>query len=242
MSSEEDRIFAEERAQTTAFTFGDQVAGVFDNMIRRSLPGYDAVIDMLGVFARRYSKTGTCVYDLGCSLGSGLLSMQKGAAFAGARLIGVDSSAAMLKRCSAHLEGQGATASLRCENAQDVSFEPSSLIVLNFTLQFVPLGSRARLIQNIADALVPGGALVVSEKLDFESARERELCSQLHDEFRLGNGYTPLEIEQKRAALSGVLFAETEQAHRARLALAGFTDAQLWFRCCNFASFICVKP
>jgi len=241
MSSPEDRIFAQKRSQTTAFTFDDEVADVFDNMIRRSLPGYEMSLEMLGVFARRYAQSGTCIYDLGCSLGAGLSAMTDGARRASARLIGVDSSAAMISRCRARFETAAVVVELHQQLAQSVQFEASSLVVLNFTLQFVPVEQRQDLLARGFSALKPGGALVLSEKLAFESAEEAELCTELHDQFRISQGYTELEIQQKRAALSGVLFPETESVHRGRLRAAGFKSTQLWFRCCNFASFLCVK-
>ena len=36
---------------------------------------------------------------------------------------------------------------------------------MNFTLQFIPLGERKQLIKEIYEALLPGGVLILSEKV-----------------------------------------------------------------------------
>ena len=41
--------------------------------------------------------------------------------------------------------------------------------------------------------LLPGGALVLSEKLAFEDPREQELLGELHHEFKAQQGYSALE-------------------------------------------------
>jgi len=48
-----------------------------------------------------------CIGDLGCSLGAGLAATSDGASHVSARLIGVDSRAAMLRRWRAVWSGTG---------------------------------------------------------------------------------------------------------------------------------------
>ncbi len=61
-----------------------------------------------------------------------------------------------------------------------------------------------------------------------------------HD-FKRANGYSELEISQKRTALENVLVPDTLEAHHARLARAGFPRSLTWFQYLNFASLIAFK-
>ena len=63
----------------------------------------------------------------------------------------------------------------------------------------------------------------------------------LHHEFKRANGYSDLEIANKRSALENVLIPETLAGHKQRLAKAGFESCDVWFQCFNFASLVAVK-
>ena len=241
-----DRLFAQDR--DGPFRFDEEVAEVFDDMIRRSVPGYSALVQMVEVFANRYAQSGSELYDLGCSLGAGVVAMRRGAGARPVRIVGVDNSAPMLERCRLRLTqdetewaAPGVSVELRCDDVRQTPVVDASLVVMNFTLQFVPKAERNVLIERVYQALRPGGALLLSEKITFEDAREAAFCEDLHDGFRKHNGYTEMEISRKRAALEQVLVPEPEAIHRARLAQAGFAMTYPWLRCGNFASWLAVK-
>ena len=119
-----------------------------------------------------------------------------------------------------------------------LQFQPTSLVALNFTLQFIPREQRPALLANIRQALVPGGALILSEKLRFEDEQEQDLLTDLHIAFKRANGYSELEIAQKRSAIENVMKPDSLETHRQRLLDAGFTKVLPWFQCLNFASLI----
>jgi len=104
----------------------------------------------------------------------------------------------------------------------DIAIENASVVVLNFTLQFVEPEKRAALIQRIFDGLRPGGILILSEKFRFEDAPVNELLIDLHLDFKRANGYSELEISQKRTALENVMRTDSLPVHQARLRDAGF--------------------
>src|SRR5690606_30616826 len=130
---------------------------------------------------------------------------------------------------------------LLCQDICELEFETTSLVVLNFTLQFIAPRQRSKLLAKALGAIVPGGALVLSEKVDFADPREGSLMGDLHDDFRRANGYSHLEISQKRSALENVLVTETEARHIERLEYVGFDAVHPWFRCANFISLLAVK-
>ena len=130
---------------------------------------------------------------------------------------------------------------LVCANLQDIHIDNASVVVLNFTLQFIPLELRNRVIRNIYAGLRPGGIMVLSEKVTFEDPHLDELNIDLHHQFKRANGYSDMEISSKRAALENVLQPETLAQHKQRIGEAGFSSCDVWFQCFNFASLVALK-
>jgi len=238
-----DNIFARPLTASGRFVFDDQVARVFPDMIRRSVPGYESIITMTGTLAERFATPESRCYDLGCSLGASLLALADNTAARHCEIIGIDNSPAMLARCRQVLERSAVADRVRleCQDVQSAAIANASVVVLNFTLQFVPIAERQALLDRIWVGLNPGGILVVSEKVSFEDAHHHQLMIDLHHNFKRSQGYSELEISQKRSALENVLIPETLDAHRRRLRRAGFLSVDVWFQCFNFASLLAIK-
>lgn len=239
----DDRLYARQREVIERFSFDEQVVRVFPDMIRRSVPGYGTIVEMTGVLAARYAMPDTNLYDLGCSLGASSLAMAKLVDTSGCRVISVDNSPAMIERARELVDQAETRSPVTLHHADICAFplDNASVAVLNFTLQFVPLEQRDALIERIAAALRPGGVLVLSEKIRFEDEQEDSLQRDLHHAFKFNNGYSRLEISQKRTALENVLIPETLEAHRTRLLGAGFRSVLVWFHCFNFMSLVAVR-
>jgi len=238
-----DSLFSRPRPHLVDFAFDEQVARVFPDMIRRSVPGYDSVIAMLGVFADHYVKPHTRVYDLGCSQGAATLALRRHINSPDVTLVAVDNSTAMIERCQHNIAADlsPSAVELRCEDIQDTPIENASLVALNFTLQFLPPEQRDVMIGKIAAGLNPGGALVLSEKICFADAQQQALFTDLHHAFKRLNGYSDLEISQKRQAIENVLIPETVEQHSQRLWNQGFSTVHQWFQGFNFVSIVAVK-
>ncbi|MDD5228389.1 MAG: carboxy-S-adenosyl-L-methionine synthase CmoA [Methylococcales bacterium] len=236
-----DSLYSQPLGQVNAFAFDDHVANVFPDMIQRSVPGYQTMITAIGLLAGRFAKPNSVCYDLGCSLGAASFSMRQNIAVKNCHIVAVDNSQAMLTRFESLLTQEKTPIKLQCADIRDVKIENASMVVLNFTLQFLPIEDRAELLAKIYDGLLPDGALIISEKLAFEDSRQHELQIDLHHEFKKSQGYSDLEISQKRTALENVLIPETFATHQHRLKSVGFSSAELWFQYFNFASFIALK-
>ena len=115
------------------------------------------------------------------------------------------------------------------------------MVVLNFTLQFITPEQRTELINRIAKNLVPGGLLVLSEKVTDQDNVCKELLIDLHHDFKRANGYSELEIAQKRTALENVMRPDSLSCHQERLTNAGFSHIAPWFQCFNFLSIVAIK-
>ena len=242
-----DRVFATERLPT-AFAFDDQVASVFEDMINRSVPGYSTIISMIGVLAERYCGAGSTIYDLGASLGGASFAVAQQLPHDDYRIIAIDNSEAMTSRLSAKLAALGElggkeTSRIECrhEDLRDSKIEDASMVILNFTLQFIEPAAREALMRKIYDGMLPGGLLIISEKIQFPDPALNELFIDLYHRFKETQGYSKLGISQKRAALENVLIPETLAAHRERLNGAGFHSVDTWFQCFNFASMVAFK-
>ena len=89
--------------------------------------------------------------------------------------------------------------------------------------------------------MLPGSAVILSEKVVQEDEKLETLFVEHYHAFKRANGYSELEIDQKRKALENVLIPDTLTAHRERLAQAGFRSREVWFRYFNFISLIALK-
>mgnify|MGYP001813838196 FL=1 len=236
----EDKLYIDEKGGDEPFRFDASVARVFPDMLRRSIPGYAASIEAIGSLAARYVQPGTRCYDLGCSLGAASLAMLQGSRTPDFHIVAVDNSEAMIDRCAEVVAGHD-NIELALADVRDIAIENASMVVLNYTLQFLDPGSRDALIRRICAGLVPGGLLVLSEKVVDENPNIEELLVDLHHEHKRRNDYSQLEISRKRAALENVLIPETVAAHRQRLADAGFAHSAVWLRYFNFVSIVAIK-
>jgi len=242
-TSDTDLIYSTPQVQVKDFTFDAQVVEVFPDMISRSVPGYNTIIDTIGRLSQRFVQKNTNVYDLGCSLGAATLAIRKGINAKECKIISVDNSSAMVERCKMHINAfKGDTPVEVIEgNIQDTTIENASMVVLNFTLQFIEKIDRQALINSIAKGINTGGILIISEKISHGDSVIDEHLIDLHHDFKKANGYSELEVAQKRTALENVMRTDSIEQHIERMTDAGFSHVSPWFQCFNFISFIAIK-
>lgn len=243
LNHEPDKLYAQPREQIADFAFDSHVAKVFNDMIQRSVPGYDTLVRSLGVIAERYAQPHSRIYDLGCSLGAATLVMRRHIRVPDCSLIAIDKAPAMLEKCQALVAADTSPVAVEthCADICAVPIQQASLVVLNFTLQFVPVEARLPLLEKIYQGLLDGGVLVLSEKIAMNHAELEACFVELHHAFKRANGYSDLEISQKRTALEKVLLPDTLTQHQQRLQTAGFQSSTLWFQCFNFVSLLAWK-
>jgi tRNA (cmo5U34)-methyltransferase len=211
----EDRIYRArvegEAGETEPFRFNDEVAAVFPDMLRRSIPGYAASLEAIGSLAARYVRP------------------------------------AMIERCRRIVREEclrapeGTPVEVVEGDILEVGLSNASMVVLNYTLQFLPVADRETMIRRVFDGLNDGGVLVLSEKVVDPDPAMEALLRDLHHEHKRRNDYSALEISRKRAALENVLIPETVDQHRDRLLRAGFSSAAVWLRYFNFVSIIAIR-
>jgi len=235
-----DEIY-KDKVDISKFTFDQKVVDVFDDMVLRSVPGYKQMIELIGLAGRTYPVINSNVYDLGCSTGAATLSIASNLKSKSIKIFSIDNSQEMLDQCSRNLSGVDANIQYICEDIENTQFENASLIILNLTLQFIKPKNRPKLVKRIYDSLLPGGALIMSEKIIHENEETNKSLISLHESFKRENGYSETEIAQKRKALENVLLPETLGQHIKRLKDVGFKRPLVQMQCINFASFLTIK-
>ncbi len=233
-----DEVYRDPRNQLVDFAFDAGVAAVFPDMIRRSVPGYELVVPMSGLLAtRNIDACGTRrIYDLGCSLGATTLALLRGLGTAEADILAVDNAPAMLAK--ARVAVSDPRVQFVEADVTGLVLEPAAAVVMNWIQQFLPPQRRDELLARIRAQLDPQGVLVVSEKIRAADPAVQARFDAAHLDFKRANGYSELEIAQKRAALENVMIVDTEDEHLERFAAAGFSSATKWFQCLNWASFV----
>jgi tRNA (cmo5U34)-methyltransferase len=237
-----DRVFSEPRSQIVDFAFDEKVASVFPDMIRRSVPGYELVVPMTGLLAARALRDSAShrAYDLGCSLGATTLAILRALESLeidapDLEIVAVDNASAMLEQARKSVADPRVT--FVEADIRGLQIEDAGAVTMNWVLQFLPPEARDEVLSTIRGGLIEGGVLLLSEKVRSDDPDMEAFNDAAHLDFKRANGYSELEISQKRTALEQVMITDTIETHRKRLEAAGFSRVQVWYQCLNWASF-----
>ena len=232
-----DEVFSKPLSDIKAFEFDEKVTQVFRDMISRSVPGYELLLRLIGLYASVFVTDKSNVYDLGCSLGEASLIVNQTNTMDCA-IIAVDNSEPMIRQC---LEHSCQKIDWICADIQQVEIKNASMVILNLTLQFIDPNERDTLISKIYRGMQSGGILVLSEKILLSDAAENACMVELYQAFKKTQGYSDLEISQKRTALENLLIPDHQSTLHQRLSQTGFCQIYQCFRCFNFVSYLAIK-
>ena len=239
---EKDEVFRE-YSKASDFKFSSKVAGVFDDMVNRSVPYYEEMQRMVGELAADHAKENTKIYDLGCSTGTTLIHMDQTVGD-NVQLVGVDDSKDMLEKCRAKLtqmEFRHPYELMVADLNQDVKIENASVVVLVLTLQFVRPINRERLVKQIFNGLQSDGSLILIEKILAEDSRFNRDFIKYYYDMKRRHHYSEMEISQKREALENVLIPYKLSENIALLRDVGFEHCETFFKWYNFTGIIAKK-
>jgi tRNA (cmo5U34)-methyltransferase len=238
------------------FVFDADVADVFDDMVRRSVPLYAEVQRIVVELVARLLATPEveaegdgaapgAVYDVGCSTGTTLAAIAR--ALGPDRrvaLIGIEPSPGMREAAAeklAALDGAGGVEFLPDPIESLERLPGARAITMLYTLQFVRPPARLDVLGTCWRSLAPGGCLVLAEKILAEDRVLRRLFIDLYHDYKRRHGYSSTEITRKREALENVLVPYTAGENAALLRRAGFARVEQVFQWYNFAAFVAVK-
>lgn len=234
-----DEVYRTNKPQIVDFAFNEEVAAVFPDMIRRSVPGYETVTPITGLIAARHLGDNGVAYDLGCSLGATTLAILSQNHSPQVRVTGVDNSLPMIEGARRAVTDQRAV--FVHQDLAETTLSGATVVILNLVLQFIEVEQRLEVLTSIHRQLGEDALLIVSEKVRHDDLELHEFFDQTHLAWKQANGYSDLEVSSKRTALENVMKIDTEEDHQARFRAAGFKRINQWYRCMNWASFL-VRP
>jgi tRNA (cmo5U34)-methyltransferase len=240
---ERDNLFAKPRTGSKDFQFNADTAKVFDDMVSRSVPFYAEIQRMVGELVADFAQPGTSLYDLGCATGTTFLALD-GMVDPRVQFIGVDNSDDMLEKARAKLAGLESKRDFELINADlhtGPVIENASVVILLLTLQFVRPLYRERMLGRIHAGLRKNGCLILVEKLTCPSTLLNRSFIKYYYEYKKRNGYSEMEIAQKREALENVLIPYRYRENEEMLARVGFDAVEEFFRWYNFCGIVAVK-
>lgn len=238
-----DQLYLDQELASQPFRFDERVTHVFDDMILRSIPGYQDIVTGVANISTRYVVEDSQIYDLGCSSGNVSLAIARANKDKACQITAVDLSQPMVKRCTSRVEQFQYRPKIEVLQADitEMSYQPCHFVSLNFTLQFLCQSQRLPLLRRIYNALSPGSVLVISEKIVHRCAVGEDWLVEHHHDFKRVQGYSDLEISGKRTALENVMILDSLATHEARLRAAGFRDSVIWYKHLNFCSMVAFK-
>ena len=240
--TEKDDLF-KEPLENGAFEFDEKVAGVFDDMLNRSVPLYQETREMAVRLALNFIRPNSKVFDIGCSTANLLIDLSKNLEDPSVDLVGIDNSPWMLEKAKSKLKDLAIdNVELRLEDiSESLEIENASVVFMNYTLQFVRPLQRESLVRRIFEGLNPNGCFILVEKVLGNSSMFNRFYVEIYSEFKREQGYSDKEIAQKREALENVLIPYRLDENIDLLNRCGFETVDLFFKWYNFAGFIAVK-
>ncbi|MFC1573829.1 carboxy-S-adenosyl-L-methionine synthase CmoA [Candidatus Latescibacterota bacterium] len=238
-----DELFKPRLKRVDDFTFNDDVASVFNDMLSRSVPFYHEVQRMIAEISVDFISQDKCIYDLGCSTGTTLLNLDK-VIDPSIKFVGIDNSKDMLEQCRNNFKNGNMKRpyDLRLDDLnQEIIIENASVVIMCLTLQFVRPIYREMLVELICKQLDNFGCLILVEKVMGEDSIFNRLFINYYYEMKKRNNYSELEISQKREALENVLIPYKLLENRELLLRSGFRYVDTFFKWYNFSGMVAVK-
>ena len=212
----------------------------FEEHIKQSIPlceeGRAAVADLSTFFI----VPGSNVYEIGISTGAlarQVLARNKDRAF---NYVGIDVVPEMVAQ-AAKVLAHDDRFTAEIADATDYRFQPASLFLSYYVVQFIPPSRRQLLIDKLYTRLEWGGAFIMYEKVRGPDARFQDILTQLYMDFKLENGFTPDEVINKTKSLKGILEPFSTAGNLSLLTRAGFQDIMIVHKFGCFEGYLAIK-
>lgn len=219
------------------WTFNGDVAECFNDMLSRSIPGYETMRELVENVGAHFVKIGTSIVDIGCSNGNAIAPFVKRYA-EDCDFLMLDVSEPMLQKCRERFGNMD----IRYHDiTKGIPETRAGLVLSILTLQFTPIEHRQKILDSIYKNLVDGGALIVVEKVLGNTYEIDEVMTEEYYRIKSKNAYTQEQIQKKRESLEGVLVPVTARWNEDLLRMTGFKKIDCFWRCLNFAGWIAIK-
>lgn len=238
-----DKLFDEPREFIVDFEFDEKTVAVFDDMVDRSVPFYREIQRLVCELASDFSENGGSVYDLGCSTGT-TLGLLDGMVDPNIRFVGVDNSEEMLdvaREKLGNLESKRSIDLIKADLQANFAINNASVVIMLLSLMFIRPLHRTKLMKRIYDGLEENGALILVEKITLPDTLLNRMFIKNYYNYKQRQGYSEMEISQKREALENVLIPFRHDENVALLKEVGFSQVDEFYRWYNFSGVIAVK-
>jgi tRNA (cmo5U34)-methyltransferase len=223
------------------WSFAGNTADHFDEHVAKSVPGYHDGHEVVERLSDFFVAEGGRVIEVGCSTGALTARLARRHVARGASFHGIDIVPEMVRRARercADIPG----VNIELGDAMRIDYTDSTLVVMYYTLQFVPTWRRRELLRRMNSEMRPGGAVILFEKTRQPDARLQDMLNQVYEEYKLSVGFTPDEILNKARSLRGVLEPLTSEQNLELLRESGFTSAWLVHKHLAFEGMLAIKP
>jgi tRNA (cmo5U34)-methyltransferase len=216
-----------------AWSFGGETPVGFDDHARCSIPWYEACHELVVDLAEHLVPAGGRCVEVGCSTGALTARLASRLEPRRAEVVGLDAEPGMIELARERCAGLGC---VRFETArlEETELARADLIVSFYTLQFVAPHRRSLAVQRIREALEPAGTLILFEKVLSASARNQEIATSIHHDWKRRQGLSDQEVAGKERSLRGVLEPQSSAENAAMLRRAGFCEPVPIFRWLNW--------
>ncbi|OED35654.1 carboxy-S-adenosyl-L-methionine synthase CmoA [PVC group bacterium (ex Bugula neritina AB1)] len=240
----QDKIYKTYKKNIKPFKFDKSVTDVFDDMAERSILGYQEILKLSASLAELFIQKDTSFYDLGAATGNTVKAIAPKIKEKNVNICLLDPSRDMINKCMQHFQQKRFSNfqfTFICETIENTFIKDASFVTMNFTLQFISPQERDNILSKIHAGMKNGGMLFLSEKIFFNNPLLQKTFTELHHDFKLNQGYSQLEINQKRLALEKTLIPDTLSKLKHRLEAAGFSSVSTVYQNLNFASLVAIK-
>jgi tRNA (cmo5U34)-methyltransferase len=221
--------------------FDSQVTEVFDDMLKRSIPGFDAMREMTTSIAAKFAISETYILDLGCSKGGAIAKLIE-VLDESYKFRGIEISEPMrLEAQERFKDSKSRVEIIDMDLRVDFPKDPASVVLSVLTLQFIPIEYRQKIVKQVYDCLIPGGAFILVEKVLGSDAVINEMLVKEYYDLKGKNGYTEEQINTKRRSLEGILVPVTSKWNEEILVKSGFQSVDSFWRNLNFVGWVAIK-
>ena len=239
-----DDIYSKQYDTIPPFQFDERVVNAFDDMISRSVPFYTELQTIILRLLNIFLKPNAIILDCGCSTGTSIQTISKAYKELDLHFIGLDNSIPMLDKARQNCTKLSQNHSFKFLN-QDLNhpsqLAPHTISLLILTLQFISPEKRKLVLNQLSQACAPDGCLILVEKISVSNHKLHEHYIHLHHGFKKDQGYSDLEIAQKRESIETTLQPLPLETNLSLLHDAGYKHTDIFFKWLNFVGIIAHK-
>ena len=227
-------------AENANWSFSGKTPKNFDKHINKSIPLYKWTHQIGLEVADFFLTNNSLTYDIGCSTGVFVKKLSERTKNKKVKIIGIDEIPEMIKKAKYNCK-KNKNINLYKADITKIKLRKNNLTTSFFTMSFIKPSKRQIVFNKVFKSLNWGGGFLFFDKVRAPDARFQDMMSQIYNEFKSSQGFTPGEILSKSSSLKGVLEPFSSKANIMLAKRAGFKDVMTVFKFLNFEGFLTIK-